>query len=211
MNREMLRTIALLACTAAWIPQLAVAQGFQPCGDIRNPFGPFDYRTATTEAKQLVEGTHFTTQVETLVRGNAATIGGDIDYTLRAFPNNPRALLAMKRLGDKEKREKAAGAKWPVACYFDRAIRFAPDDPAVRLVYGIYLVDKGDSKSAREQLALAHDAAKNDANISYNLGLAYLDLKDYDLAREHAKRAYELGFPLGGLKKKLQAAGQWRD
>jgi tetratricopeptide (TPR) repeat protein len=76
-------------------------------------------------------------------------------------------------------------------------------------VYGHYLIDRGDAAGARKQLELAREKARDDANLSYNLGLAYFDLKDYALAREYAKRAYELGFPLEGLKKKLQQAGQW--
>ena len=48
---------------------------------------------------------------------------------------------------------------------------------------------------------------QGNANIHYNLGLVYLDLKDYPKAREHAQRAYELGFALTGLRKRLEAGG----
>ncbi len=193
------------------VSRAAGAQGMA-CGDLQNAYGPYDYRTATEFQKHLVEGAHFTPEVESLkgARGSA-TVGGDIDYTLRAFPNHPRALLAMKRLGEREKKLKVRGANYPVECYFDRAVRFAPDDPAVRIVFGHYLIDKGDAAGARKQLELAREKARDNANLSYNLGLAYVDLKDYPLAREYAKRAYELGFPLEGLKKKLQQAGQWQD
>ena len=44
--------------------------------------------------------------------------------------------------------------------------------------------------------------------IHYFLGLAYLNLKDLDLASEHARRAYDLGYPLPGLRNKLAAAGR---
>ena len=50
-----------------------------------------------------------------------------------------------------------------------------------------------------------------DANVAYNLGLIYVDLKDYENAREYAKRAYDGGFPLPGLRQKLVQAGQWRE
>jgi tetratricopeptide (TPR) repeat protein len=49
----------------------------------------------------------------------------------------------------------------------------------------------------------------DDLNVHYNLGLAYFELKDYDQALEHAKRAYALGHPLPGLRDKLKRAGKW--
>jgi hypothetical protein len=35
--------------------------------------------------------------------------------------------------------------------------------------------------------------------------------KDYELAKTYAKKAYELGFPLPGLKNQLIKAGKWED
>jgi tetratricopeptide (TPR) repeat protein len=209
MRRNARWTLAALAILMSMSPP-AAAQGLDACGSLETAYGPYDYRTATESQKRLVEGAHFTPPVESLQRGiGNRSLGADIDYTLRAFPNHPRALLAMKRLGEREKKPKVRGANYAVGCYFDRAARFAPDDPAVRVVYGHYLIDRGDAAGARKQLELAREKARDDANLSYNLGLAYFDLKDYALAREYAKRAYELGFPLEGLKKKLQQAGQW--
>ncbi len=206
----------LVALTAAAVlgslAAPAAAQSLDVCGSLKNAFGPFDYRTASAADRELVEGAHFTPGVESLSRQiNNRYFGADIDYTLRAFPNHPRALLAMTRLSARERKDKPRGATYPVQCYFDRAIRFTPDDPAVRVVFGHYLIDKGDPGGARKQLDLVQEKAREDANLSYNLGLAYFDLKAYGLAREHAKRAYALGFPLPGLKKKLQQANQWRD
>jgi hypothetical protein len=36
-------------------------------------------------------------------------------------------------------------------------------------------------------------------------------LLDTARARDHATRAYELGFPLDGLKRKLKQVKQWKD
>ena len=47
--------------------------------------------------------------------------------------------------------------------------------------------------------------------LQYNLGLAYLDVKQYDEALSHAHRAYEMGVTLPGLRNRLKAAGQWRE
>jgi len=48
------------------------------------------------------------------------------------------------------------------------------------------------------------------AEINYALGLLYADRGAYASAMECAKRAYALGYPLPGLKKKLEKAGQWQ-
>src|SRR4030095_6093533 len=101
------------------------------------------------------------------------------------------------------------GAQYTLACYFDRAIRFAGDDGVVRLIYGTYLSRAGNQQDARKQLEMGLTLEPNNANIHYNLGLLYFDLKDYPKARLHAQRAYELGFTLPGLKRKLEDARQW--
>ena len=54
--------------------------------------------------------------------------GGDLDYTLRAFPNHHVALMAMAKLGEKQKTARPAGAKYGVECYFQRAVSFRGDD-----------------------------------------------------------------------------------
>lgn len=180
------------------------------CGPLENAFGPFDYRTATPFQKQLVEGAHFTPDVEMLRRGVSSHIGGDIDYTLRAFPNHPRALYAMTRLGQRHKGGRPPGAKYPVECYYDRAVRFQPDDAAVRVLYAIYLIDRNRSSEARVHLEQAELGA-NDPQIAYNLGLAYFDLKEYRRSLEFAHRAYASGIAVQGLRDKLTRAGKWKD
>jgi tetratricopeptide (TPR) repeat protein len=183
---------------------------FEECGELMNAYGPFDYRTQRDKL-YIVEGAHFTQDVEGLRRGASGTIGSDIDYTLRASPNHHRALIAMANLGRKLNTEQPQGAKYTVACYFDRAIRFAKDDSVVRLVYGTYLARAGKRAEAVQQLELADSLDPNNANVHYNLGLLYLEMKDYPKARENARRAYALGFTLPGLKKKLEEAGQWEE
>ena len=51
--------------------------------------------------------------------------------------------------------------------------------------------------------------APNSSEAHYNIGLMYTEMEEYPLAREHAQKAYSLGFPLPGLRSKLQRAGQW--
>ena len=45
------------------------------CGSLNNHFGPFDYRTARAEDKNMVERAHFTPKVENLIRGHTSLAG----------------------------------------------------------------------------------------------------------------------------------------
>jgi len=186
---------------------VGVAQTFEECGELGNSYGPFDYRTSRDKLA-IVEGAHFTADVETLRRGNTSTVAGDLDYTLRASPNHHRALISMVNLGRSLRTDQPPGAKYSIPCYFDRAIRFARNDGFVRLIYGTYLARVNKKQDAIAQLEIAASLDEANANVHYNLGLVYFDLKDYPKARVHAKRAYELGFTLPGLRKMLIDAGQ---
>ena len=181
------------------------------CGNIANAYGPFDYRRRGefVQNLHLVEIAHFTPEVEKLISGNTGTIAGDLDYTLRAFPNHSRALSSLARLALQSKSTKVGGLHWTFECYFDRAIRFQPDDPAPRSIYGAYLLRKGRTNDALEQLSEAVALAPDDPSANYNLGLGYFEKKDYEQAKLYAKKAYALGFPLQGLKTKLINVQKW--
>jgi len=197
---------------------LVVANNLQAkenyCGPLSPPgqFGPFDYTNSAYKKVelQMVESAHFTSKVKNLTSGSTAAIGGDIDYTLRAFPNHYPALVAMGKLSLREKTVRPLGATYSVECYFERAIRFKPADGMVRMLYGNYLLKLGGrSDDVIEQYHEAVRLEPGNANINYNIGLLYLKKKDYELAIVHAKKAYELGFPLPGLRNKLIKSGKW--
>jgi tetratricopeptide (TPR) repeat protein len=57
---------------------------------------------------------------------------------------------------------------------------------------------------------MAAKLGEDTANMHYNIGLAYFELRDYDKALAHAKKAYEQGFTLPGLRDKLTQAGKWQ-
>lgn len=181
------------------------------CGPLTNGYGPFDYRT-DRDKLPIVTGAHFTPEVESLVRGNtSSTPGGDIDYTLRAIPNNHRALISMMRLGEKEKTPKPSGSRYTVECWFDRAIRFRPDDSIVRMIYSTYLNKNGRVPEATSQLETATTYAKDNAFTHYNIGLHYFDLQNYGQALIQAHKAIELGFTQTALRGKLQSVGKWTE
>lgn len=200
----------LLFTATCWVAQIGHANAFEPCGPIQNAYGPFDYWT-DKDKLGIVEVNHFTPEVESLRSAKSGYLGGDIDYTLRAFPNHPRALMAMMRLGEQARTERPPGTLYTVNCYFDRAVRFRPSDAMARLIYGIYLVKQKRQAEALRHLEVAEQFAGDSANVNYNLGLAFLDLGRYDQALKYAHTAYRLGFPLPGLRRKLQEAGRWRD
>jgi hypothetical protein len=182
------------------------------CGELANAYGPFDYRKAEFAPNlHIVEMAHFTSDVEQGIKGNAGYLGGDLDYTLRAFPNHHRALATMARLGLKDKTVQVNQAKYPVECYFNRAIRFAPDDGVVHGAYGNYLFALGQTDKALVEFNQAVALEPENPTINYNLGLAFLKVKNFEQANKYAKKAYALGFPLPGLKNKLIEAGKWED
>jgi tetratricopeptide (TPR) repeat protein len=101
------------------------------------------------------------------------------------------------------------GAGYSIECFFERGMRFKPDDGMVRMVYGIYLSQSGNIKKAITQIVEADRLEPNNSNINYNLGLLYLKNKDYEKAIYHAKIAYGLGFSLPGLRDMLIKSGRW--
>lgn len=179
------------------------------CGSLQNHYGPFDYRIERDKAFQ-VEKHHFNPDVEALRRGQSgADIAGDIEYLLRVFPNHHRGLNAMMRLGVKVRSENLAGAAFPVECYFERALRFQPNDVIARMLYANYLVVHKRPAEAAQQLEVSISLAADNPFTHYNIGLMYMDLKDYPRALAQAHRAIELGFTKPDLKDRLVAAKQW--
>lgn len=182
------------------------------CGELDSygQFGPFDYRTASKANLEIVESQHFTESIKNLIRGKDAFLGDDISYTLVRFPNHYPALQSMVKLSLREKDTKPLSAHYTVECFFDRAMRFRPGDGIVRMLYGNYLLKlKGRSEDALEQYQEAVRLEPDNANINYNIGLLYLKRKNYEESVAYAKKAYELGFPLPGLRNKLKRAGKW--
>jgi len=203
--------LALLALSAT----PAHSQNASPatCGELRTPgaYGPFDYRKAAKQQLEIVESHHFDAGVESLTRGMTGPYGGDIAYTLRAFPNHHRALAAMQRLAEKEKRDPPLDAKLPVECYFERALRFQPEDTVARMLYASFLVSKKRNDEAVRQLESTRAIAGDNGFTHYNIGLIYFDMKDYEHALAQAHRAVELGFTRTDLKDKLVAVGKWAE
>lgn len=184
------------------------------CGDLENAYGPFDYTNPIhfKEKLPVVETHHFTPEVERLEKGKEGTVAEDLDYTLRTFPNHHRALYAMARLQIQEPREVGATGYFPARCYFIRAIRFKPDDGIVRAIFAVYLHKAGRLNEAEREYKNAFGLLpKPSSELYYNYALLLLEKGDDAGALENAKKAYELGYPLPGIKNKLKARGVWKD
>ena len=183
------------------------------CGVIYevNAYGPYDYRF-DKDKLPIVENAHFTPKVEQLIAGQSGTwLAGDIDYTLRKFPNHHRALLAMSRYSLKVKSDQPKNAGFPVECYFERALRFKPDDVVARMLYANFLLERSRVDDALAQLQICIGLADENAISHYNIGLIYFDAKRQDLALSQAHKAMALGLNWPGLKDKLVKAGAWTE
>ena len=211
LSRRFSRHASLgLAVALGALGFLRAAHGQDQCGALTNAFGPFDYSdplTHTPAKLGIVEGAHFTPEVEQLVRG-ASSVNplDDLDYTLRAFPNHHRALYSLAKYYLKFPNVRG---RYSLDCWFERAARFNSSDGVVPAIYGVYLAKKGERNQALEQYQKAIELLPDFAEAHYNLGLLYIDLKKYDLANQQAGIAYKLGFPLPGLRKRLQELGAW--
>ncbi len=70
----------------------------------------------------------------------------------------------------------------------------------------------GDLDAAKSTLLQGHEVLEGrSAEICYNLGLISLEMGDIDEAEEFAQLAYQLGYPLPGLRTKLVEMGRLQD
>lgn len=213
-----------MSVTTVLLPSAAHAQqGENPCGELTNAFGPFDYRPdhfKATPGEQntyafklnLVESAHFTLPVQRLVAGNTSTKPGqDLDYTLRAFPNNHRALVTVMNAAQRYSDASEIRLPRSFECYFERALRFAPDDVVARLLYASFLIQKKKVDDAKKQIDYSAMLAGDNAFTHLNVGMTYFDAGDYDSALKQAHIAAELGSSRQDLKQRLKAIGRWSE
>ncbi len=77
------------------------------------------------------------------------------------------------------------------------------------MLYGVMLHRSDKMDEALVEYRIAMDLAPGAPVIKYNYALALADIGEYADAKQIAVELYDGGYPLPGLKKKLQAAGRW--
>jgi tetratricopeptide (TPR) repeat protein len=196
-------------------------------------FGPFDYYNHRTPASAYgaVESVHFGVRTELLLRqGNFCNYWSDLDYTLRAFPNHPKALMKMAEFlkahvaceigGSKisghsplELAEQIESGQWQgrtMEYYFEKAIQYRPEYTETRLLYARALVDVQKRDQAIAILTNCLKLHPGSSEAHYDLGMLYFGNGDLQSSLQHARRAYQLGKPPAELRSNLVAAGVWK-
>lgn len=186
---------------------------------IQSGMGPYDYLKRKEYSKPdphnplyLVQMAHFTPEVENLIKGNTSDLEGDLDYTLRAYPNHHRALLSMIRYQLNIKHKIMAGPlRVPPECYLQRAIAFSPKDETAYSLFGYYLRKIGQPKEAEKYYEKAFKLNPKNAKVAYSYSLLLIDLKRYDDALKYAKIAYQSKGTPEALKQKLKKLKAWKE
>lgn len=210
-RRASWRAAALLLSGLLTVP--AHADALPPdCGDLPNHYGPYDYTNPShfREKLPVVEQYHFSREQELSTFKPNSKQGVDFDYTLRAFPNHHRALMALVRWLKNHEAEAWPG-KMRAECYFHRALAWRPRDSVARMIFGLYLHQNKRLQEAEYQYQTAIKVQPDYAEAHYNLGLLYAEQKSWPQALAEAHKAYALNYPLPGLKKRLIDAKQWRE
>ena len=141
-------------------------------------------------------------------RGIGGSAAGNLDYALKWIPNDPRSLKAVIDYSFliKSKPQHVPLIRAP-GCYLKKAIRFVPDDPMPRFLYGYYLYKKKQYEGAIVWYERGLKIDPDSSEGHYNLGLTLVKLKRYKEAQDHARIAYKLGYPLPWLRHKLSKLG----
>tara|TARA_R110002072_G_scaffold205257_2_gene363126 strand:- start:219 stop:956 length:738 start_codon:yes stop_codon:yes gene_type:complete len=85
-----------------------------------------------------------------------------------------------------------------------------PTYEAPYLLWSLVLRDQDKLSEAIEVLEQGNTATEGSSmEIHYFLGLNYHNKGMYELSLQHARVAYDLGYPLPGLKNKLMRSGHW--
>jgi hypothetical protein len=184
----------------------------QHCGPRRNTETMiFDWRERTGDPWAIKQASNLEKFHVSMARRalaasqpHAPTVTSNLDYALRHCPNHYEAMQMLIRW-------ELGGGKmmgYPDAnCYLDWARQFVPDDDTILTMGGTYFWKKGQIPMAQAWYRKALEVAPASAEANYNYGLVLFDLKQYDEARQRAKVAYGSGYPLPGLRRKLEKVG----
>jgi tetratricopeptide (TPR) repeat protein len=196
--------------TGRFAPFVGVNIHGSQCKGSMIPYGPYDYLEWRDYKKQLfiVEEYHLTPEILNLQQATTTSAIKDIQYTLMAWPNHPKALWAAyryRRLHPGDWKQGVYTAT-PVECHLQRAMKFSPRDPIPYAMHGLVMHEFGHYKEAVKSYRAAHKLNPNDLISEYNMGLSLVKLGRYDEADELVEKIYSTDFPLQGLKNMLARA-----
>ena len=77
------------------------------------------------------------------------------------------------------------------------------------MLYGLLQHRMGRLQDALATYRTAEQLNPGNLQTQYNLGLLLTDLGKYDDAARYAQHVYARGFPLPGLRRRLQEKGYW--
>jgi predicted Zn-dependent protease len=171
---------------------VAYSAGVMPIQDA--PHTVYDYFDASADRivkqrLQAVEQYHMHKGVlENIANGKYKYALGDIDFTLRYFPNHPRGLQLLTTVAALTKNRAL-----PIQ-YFEKAIALYPSHAITHAQYGWFFVTIGDLDKGIQKL---NYSVQVDPKLTAGyvwLAQAYEKKGDLQLAREARERAKELGF-----------------
>lgn len=166
---------------------------------------PYNYYVpAPDRLLENVEKYHLQQGIDKIKKGQFEYAWSEFAFMLHYFPNHPLALQHISSLS--RQIEKTPRAQK----YFDRAIKLYPQESTTYALYGIFMHKIENYGEAITQYQQAIQLDGTPAEYHYNLGLSYLALEQYDNAYHCAQKAYDLGYPLSGLKNQLVAEGAWK-
>ena len=125
-------------------------------------------------------------------------------YMLPRWPNHPKALQIVSEIA-RRTHDPAYAIGW-----FTKAIDAFPDVYQTYVLYGIFLYRGDKYAEAEKNFRKAVELNPNSSETNYNLGLALLAEHKYEQANKYAQRAYKLGYPLEGLRRKLKEVKAWK-
>ena len=216
--------VTMILCT----PGLAFGLGWtgtdfdgSPCDGSGQGFGPWDFFDVDQPTDPNYQDGRWWEAVNVHAAPGFAALNGEpfdqdayniaaseFDYLLRAYPNHPQILQATIQLEIKRRASKRRLVRYqtPAECYLLRAQMFRPDQPHIPQLMGIYLQRLGKVEEAIDYYRLALSLNPEAAEIHYNLGLAYFETDQLELAAGCAREAFRYGYPLRGLESKLKRA-----
>lgn len=171
--------------------------------------GNRDYYTARSandiELLTAVEKYHLQLGYDELSQKRYEAAFGDAKFILHYFPNHPKALMMLSEICNRSQSPTCNPDEW-----FEKAVFRNPAVSETYVIFGIYLHRTKRLDAAVKSYKQALEIDPMSLNAHYNLGLAYTDLKQYELANQHAQKSYALGAPFPGLRERLKRVGAWK-